>query len=106
LYNVSAKKNKWNCYLFFSKIVVKNPCTKTTCQNGGTCYADSLSNAECFCEEGFEGKFCEIDKRPTATTATTTKATIAASGRFDSFLKETLMTLFREYNIILSQVTY
>jgi hypothetical protein len=106
LYNVSNKKNKWNCILFYSKIVVKNPCTETTCQNGGTCYADSLYNAECFCKEGFDGKFCEIDKRPTATTTTTTKATMAASSKFDSFLKETLMALFRECKIILSQVTY
>jgi hypothetical protein len=70
--------------LFNTKIVVTNSCTKMTCQNGGTCYADSLANAQCFCEKGFEGKFCEIDKRPTTTTTTTTKATIVASSKLNS----------------------
>ncbi len=53
------------------KTDVNNPCTKTTCQNGGTCYADNFMNTQCFCDEGFAGVFCEIDKRPTTTTATT-----------------------------------
>ncbi len=66
---IIVTKNKLN-YIFNKKIVVKNPCTETTCQNGGTCYADILWNAQCFCKEGFEGKFCEIEKRPTATTST------------------------------------
>jgi len=59
-------------------IVVKNPCTETTRQNGGTCYADILWNAQCFCKEGLNEKFCEIDQRPTATTKSTTKATMAS----------------------------
>ena len=93
---------KTNFVSFHSKIVVKNPCTKTTCQNGGTCYADILSNAQCFCEEGFEGKFCEIDKRPTVTTATTTKATMAPSSKFDSIhsWNKTFKTLIREFKRI------
>jgi len=77
------KINKWICILIHTKIVVRNPCTETTCQNGGTCYADSLANAQCFCKEGFEGKFCEIDKRPTATTTTTTKSTIESSSKLN-----------------------
>ena len=28
-------------------------------------------NTQCFCDEGFAGVFCEIDKRPTTTTTTT-----------------------------------
>jgi len=60
---------------FYLIIVAKNPCTETTCQNGGTCYADILWNAQCFCKEGFNGKFCEIDQRPTDTTKSTTKTT-------------------------------
>ena len=82
---ITIKKNKCNCLLFHKKIVVKNPCIETTCQNGGTCYADSLSFALCFCKEGFGGKLCEIDKRPTATTTTTTKATTASSSKLNSF---------------------
>ncbi len=35
-----------------------NPCTETTCKNGGTCYADSLMKTKCFCEEGFDGIYC------------------------------------------------
>jgi len=80
---MTFKKKKMNFYLN-TKIVVKNPCTKTTCQNGGTCYSDILSNAQCFCLSSFEGKFCEIDKIPTATTTTTTKATTASSSKLNS----------------------
>jgi hypothetical protein len=68
---------------FYLIIVVKNPCTETTCQNGGTCYADILWNAQCFCKEGFNGKFCEIDQRPTATIKSTTKATMASSSKLN-----------------------
>ena len=84
-----------NCVLFRAKIVVKNPCTESTCQNGGTCYADSLSNFHCFCKEGFEGNFCEIDKRPTATTKTSTKATIASSSKLN-LINIQLRTFCRE----------
>ena len=58
----------------YTKIVVTNPCTRTTCGNGGTCYADSLLNAQCICAEGFGGKFCQIEAK-TATTARTEPTT-------------------------------
>jgi len=106
---ISVKKNKWNCILFYSKIVVKNPCTETTCQNGGTCYADSLSNAECFCKEGFEGKFCEIDKRPTVTTTTTevtTKKDPYSKLNLIHFLKQNLNDNIQAMKDKVPQVTY
>jgi hypothetical protein len=52
------------------KIVVYNPCTDATCLNGGTCFADKLRQTKCFCEEGFEGKNCEIEHGITKTTTT------------------------------------
>ena len=64
---------------FNKKTDVNNPCTKTTCQNGGTCYADNFMNTQCFCDEGFAGVFCEIDKRPTTTTITTPTTTTTAT---------------------------
>jgi len=57
------------------KLVENNPCTETTCQNGGTCYHDGLMITKCFCKEGFDGKNCENVKRPTTTTSTTTSTT-------------------------------
>ena len=54
------------------KLVVNNPCTEATCQNGGTCYAENLINIKCFCQEGFDGRNCEINKTLTITTSTTT----------------------------------
>jgi len=50
---------------------VNNPCSETTCQNGGTCYADNLMNTQCFCQDGFDGQNCEIDTRTTTSTSTT-----------------------------------
>ena len=50
------------------KLVVNNPCTEATCQNGGTCYAENLINIKCFCQEvmvKIDGKNCEIDRRLT-----------------------------------------
>ena len=47
---------------------MNNPCTETTCQNGGTCFADKLGQTKCFCEDGFDGESCEIDQRTTTTT--------------------------------------
>ena len=44
---------------------MNNPCTKTTCENGGTCFADKLGQTKCFCKDGFGGKSCEIDQRST-----------------------------------------
>ena len=44
-----------------------NPCTETTCKNGGTCYSDSLMKTKCFCEESFDGIYCEIERRTTIT---------------------------------------
>ncbi len=84
--------------LFHTKIVVKNPCTETTCQNDGTCYVDSLSNAECFCKEGFGGKFCEIVKRPTAetTTTTTTTTTNTTKASMASYSKLNLILIWNK----------
>ena len=67
------KRDEYN--LLDEKKLVNNPCTEATCQNGGTCYAENLNNIECFCQEGFDDKNCEIDKRPTTTTTTTTTTT-------------------------------
>ena len=50
---------------------MNNPCSETTCQNGGTCYADSLMNTQCLCQEGFDGQYCEIDTKTTTSTSTT-----------------------------------
>ena len=36
-------------------------------------------NTQCFCDEGFAGVFCEIDKRPTTTTITTPTTTTTAT---------------------------
>ncbi len=47
---------------------MNNPCTETTCQNGGTCFADKLGQTKCFCEDGFDGENCEIDQRTTTST--------------------------------------
>jgi hypothetical protein len=57
------------------KLVFNNPCTEATCQNGGTCYAENLINIKCFCQQDFDGRNCEIDKRPTTTTTSTTSTT-------------------------------
>ncbi len=54
---------------------MNNPCTKSTCQNGGTCFADELGQTKCFCEDDFDGESCEIDQRTTATTIITTSTT-------------------------------
>ena len=54
---------------------MNNPCSEATCQNGGTCYAENLVNSKCFCQEGFDGQNCEIDRRQ-ATTTTTTASSI------------------------------
>ena len=64
------KRDEYN--LLNEKKLVNNPCTEATCQNGGTCYAENLINVKCFCQEDFDGRNCEIDKRPTTTTSTTT----------------------------------
>ena len=54
---------------------MNNPCTETTCQNGGTCFADKLRQTKCFCDEDFDGESCEINTRTTSTTTTTTSTT-------------------------------
>ena len=44
-------------------------------------------NTQCFCDEGFAGVFCEIDKRtttittPTTTTTATTSTTAKTNGK-------------------------
>ncbi len=46
----------------FKVTLFNNPCSPTTCQNGGTCYQlSSLSTlALCVCTHNFSGTFCEI----------------------------------------------
>jgi hypothetical protein len=38
-------------------------------------------NAICFCKEGFDGKYCEIDRRTTTTATTTTKTTTESQSK-------------------------
>ena len=68
-YNFCKRNLNYDEYNFIKpkKIVVNNPCTEKTCQNGGTCFADKLRQTNCFCKEGFDGKKCEIDQRTSTT---------------------------------------
>lgn len=39
-----------------------NSCADKPCQNGGECVDVEEGLFICFCEDGFEGDFCEISK--------------------------------------------
>ena len=99
---------RWIQFIEQKKLVVNNPCTKTTCQNGGTCYAENLINVKCFCQEDFDGRNCEIDKRPTTNTSTTT-TTNTTTERFSKLkIKNTnfFSKFFFEYSEIRSFSLY
>lgn len=38
-----------------------NDCASSPCKNGGTC-VDGLNSFQCFCQEGWEGRFCQISE--------------------------------------------
>ncbi len=82
------------------KIDVNNPCTEKTCQNGGTCYEDNLMNTHCFCSKGFDGKYCENDKRPTTTTTFTAETTTTTTIITEQYSKLKLY-FFLEKNFLL-----
>lgn len=49
---------------FFNKILLFldiNDCISSPCKNGGTC-VDGVNSFQCFCQEGWEGKYCQISK--------------------------------------------
>ncbi len=41
-------------------------CTGVICEHGGRC-EDGVNNFLCVCQDGFEGRFCEISKIPEKT---------------------------------------
>ena len=45
---------------YFMFISFQSPCSSYPCQNAGTCETNNRYNTfECFCENGFTGKYCE-----------------------------------------------
>ncbi|MEM7655930.1 MAG: calcium-binding EGF-like domain-containing protein [Bacteroidota bacterium] len=56
------KKNLWCSFPLLLLVVLvsacQDPCTQTTCENGGTCL-----EGNCQCEVGYEGNNCELEIR-------------------------------------------
>lgn len=49
----------YNFLIFACSFLDINDCISSPCKNGGTC-VDGVNSFQCFCQEGWEGKYCQI----------------------------------------------
>lgn len=46
--------------LFDLPLFTASRCRPNPCQNGGSCMSPKRSSFQCFCPDGYSGKFCEV----------------------------------------------